>query len=185
MDIDYSKVDKCIKAILKYKKSGEVLDIGVGNGRNALFLSSKGFKVIGIDSDKEMVRKFKQNADKLGLKVIGKQADIEKYNIGKKFEIIISTNVLHFLDKRDIKRVIGNIKQHTKKDGINALIVFTEENPDKNYPYLFKKGELKKYYSDWDIKGYKELITPLETHQGKMKPHRHGIAILLAIKNKN
>ena len=38
------KPHKCVENILKYKKHGKVLDIGVVHGRDALFLSEKGFE---------------------------------------------------------------------------------------------------------------------------------------------
>lgn len=45
-------------------RGGSVLDIGVGEGRNAFFLAEKGFEVTGIDISKEAIVKFLDLAQK-------------------------------------------------------------------------------------------------------------------------
>ena len=42
-----------IKEALKYVSEGDALDLGVGNGRNTIFLLSKNFNVTGVDMSKE------------------------------------------------------------------------------------------------------------------------------------
>ena len=54
--------NKYVVQIPKIIKSGKVLDIGVGEGRNALFLAKQGFEVLGIDILKEAVNKFLKSA---------------------------------------------------------------------------------------------------------------------------
>lgn len=53
-----------VKGILDYISSGEALVLGVGEGRNALFLAKNGFKVVGVDKSREGIKKF--------LKLVGK-----------------------------------------------------------------------------------------------------------------
>ena len=67
------------------------------------------------------------------------------------------------------------MQKSIKNNGFNVIILFTEENSFKGFPYLFKKNELKNLYEnqDWDILKYREFITPLE---------KYGIAILIARK---
>jgi 2-polyprenyl-3-methyl-5-hydroxy-6-metoxy-1,4-benzoquinol methylase len=43
------KPDEIIEKIIKSKKKGDLLHIGAGEGRNALLLAKKGFKVTCID----------------------------------------------------------------------------------------------------------------------------------------
>src|SRR3989344_3305357 len=164
---------KSVKSILKYKNSGDVLDMGVGEGRNSIFLAKQGFNVTGVDISKEAIEKFKRIADGENLKVEGIREDIRNFKFNKKYDVIISATTLHFLDEKSIKKIIEKMKAHTKLNGINLITVFTEENPHKNFSHLFKKGELKSYYPDWKIIGYKEIITPVE---------KHGLALIFAIR---
>lgn len=175
------KPSKIIIEILKYKDRGNVLDLGCGEGRNAIFLAKRGFNVVGIDISKEGIKKFLYLAKKYEIKVIGKVGDISRLKFRRKFDVIISTSTLHFLQKKEAYNLIKKIKEHTSENGLNAISVFTENNPYKNFPYLFKRSELYEMYKDWNVLFYKELMTSLEQHNGGEK-HRHSIAIIIARK---
>lgn len=56
---------------------GTALDIGMGNGRNAIYLARKGWKVTGIDVSKEAVRQAQTEAAKLGTSVDAQAARFE------------------------------------------------------------------------------------------------------------
>lgn len=165
-----------VEKLLNFKQEGKILDLGCGNGRNSIFLSEKGFEVTSIDISKENIETIKSVSKNIKAIV----ADISTYKIEEDYDVIISTAVLHFLNQSVSKSIINQMKEHTKKEGINIISVFTEDNPSKRFPNLFKSGELKSFYRDWNIIRYKEFITPIECHGEK--PHRHAIAILVAKK---
>ena len=50
-------------------KSGRLLLLGLGGGREAIFLAKSGFQVTGIDFIPEMVESALQNADRFGVKI--------------------------------------------------------------------------------------------------------------------
>ena len=172
--------------LLKYKRSGSVLDLGVGEGRNALFLAKKGFDVTGVDISRAGVKKFLRLAKKDGLKVRGIVEDISTYRFDKKYDIILSIMTLNFLSKKDIASLIERMKEYTKKNGLNLIRVFTVEDPGykvlNKKLYYFKKGELKELYRDWEILLYREFLTKPERHGEEDKWHRHAVAVLLARK---
>jgi len=171
--------NKIVGNILDYKKSGTVLDLGVGWGRNALFLAMAGFKVTGLDKDDNQINAFRQKALDLGVAIIAEKADLRNFNITESYDVIVSTSVLHFITNP--KKIIHEMKQHTKTNGLNVISVFTKENPDKNFTYLFEQNELKGYYDDWDTLIYNEYLSDLEQHDN-LKPHRHFIAEIIAQK---
>lgn len=185
-DIGYFslKPDKEIFKILKYKKTGFVIDLGVGEGRNALFLAKKGFNVTGVDISKTGVTHFLESAKKIGIEIKAIIKDITKFKFNRNYDIIISSSTLHFLKKVEINEIIKNIKKHTNIGGINFIKVFTVKNPSKKFPYLFKKGELKNFYKDWKILKYEEFITDFEKHGKNGKLHKHAIAYIIARKIK-
>lgn len=47
-------------------KPGAALDVGMGNGRNAVYLARKGWKVTGIDASREAVKQARAEAARLG-----------------------------------------------------------------------------------------------------------------------
>jgi tellurite methyltransferase len=163
--------------IPRMMKHGEVLDVGVGEGKNALFLSKKGFKVTGIDISDVAVKKFKKFAKKQKLVIKGIVEDIIDFKFSKNYEVIICTAVLHLINRPLM--VINKIKKHTKKGGINLITIFTEKDIGfKEYPSLqFLKGvKLKELYGDWKILKYKNYIK-IDAHG---KTHKHNMAVLIA-----
>ena len=150
------KIAPAIELITNYKSSGEVIDLGAGNGDNSIFLAKKGFKVTAVDADKPKIADLKAKANKLKLPISTKRADLPKLKLLKKYDIVVCTMVLHFLGKSKILKVVKNIKGHTKRDGLNVISVHTDKNAKRSRPHLFSKDELKSYYSDWRVLYYWE-----------------------------
>ena len=173
---------KLTTKIINYKKTGEVLDIGCGEGGDAIFLAKKGFKVTAIDISETGIKNLLQKAQKEKVKIDAKVKDIVKFEFNKKYDVILCLNILQFLNKKQVYNLIKKMKKNTKKDGLNVIIAFNEKNPFKGFPFLFKKGELKDSYKDWKILVYKEFITPLEKHGKDGKLHRHGISSIITKK---
>ena len=175
------KPNKYVTQIPKIIKPGKVLDIGVGEGRNALFLVKQRFEVTGVDILKEAVDKFLKFARDKKLDVSGVISDIVNFDFKQNYDVIISVATLHLISKDKVIDIIKKIKEHTKPNGINLLTVFTkkdvgfEECPNL---YFFDKNELKELYKDWQILEYKNYIKK-ETHG---KPHKHHICVLIAKK---
>ena len=173
--------NKYVTQIPKIIKSGKVLDIGVGEGRNALFLAKKGFEVTGIDISKEAVDKFLKFAKKENLDVKGIVSDIVDFDFNQNYDVIICVATLHLVSKDKVIETIKKIKNYTKNNGINLITVFTKKDIEyKEYPdlYFFDENELKELYKDWQILEYGNY-TKNETHG---KPHKHHIYVLIAKK---
>lgn len=178
-----TKHDDCVEKILDYKKSGIVLDLGVGEGRNALFLAEKGFQVIGVDKSEEAIKRFTEEIKLRKLeKTTAVLSDIVTFEFKIDYDVIISNLTLHFIKEHEIKNLIQKMKEHTKKEGINVITIFTEDNPVKDkFVHLFKKKELYSYYADWKILDYKEYKTGMERH-GEGPLHYHWAAEIIAEK---
>jgi 2-polyprenyl-3-methyl-5-hydroxy-6-metoxy-1,4-benzoquinol methylase len=56
---------------------GMALDLGMGQGRNALYLATKGWKVTGVDISDEGVRLAREAATKQKLAVDAIEADLD------------------------------------------------------------------------------------------------------------
>jgi tellurite methyltransferase len=60
---------------------GSVLDMGMGEGRNAVFLAQKGYKVTGVDLSSVAVKKSYLLAQEFGVKIKGVVASLKDYKI--------------------------------------------------------------------------------------------------------
>lgn len=184
--IDYSKlsiISKIVREILKYKKSGSVLDIGAGNGRNSFYLAKHGFIVTALDIDRQDLRSIRKIAKEKGLKIKTKQTNINTLVPKQQYDVVIATMTLHFLKKSQVPSVIHLIQSITKLGGINAISVQTKKNGKDADMYLFGHNELKKYYNSWRILYYKERLGAPFINPSLKKPIRKYRAEIVAQKN--
>ena len=172
--------EELIEEILKNKKSGKVLDLGCGEGGTSLFLAEKGFEVTCIDISKTAIKNIKIEAKKRNMKIIAIVADLEKFEFKEDYDILIGMGIFHFIPEKESLKLINNIMNHTKKDGLNIFEAFLQGDPSQEEDsegYYFKQDELKELYSNWDILEYEEY-----EDYDKEEEQTNKIAFLIAKK---
>ena len=80
---------------------GSVLDLGCGQGRDALMFARAGHRVVGVDVSSVGVEQMIATARSQDLDVLGVVEDIRTYRPGTSFDIVIHDRVLHMLDAED------------------------------------------------------------------------------------
>ena len=121
-----AKLDIELKRYLNLVPGKEVLDLGIGQGRNSIPLAELGFNVTGVDYSTKCLEICKNTCNKLNLV----QSDIRTFDIEKdKYDMILSGYVLHFLHKNDSYKIVENIKNNIKDHGIVYISVFSLEDP--------------------------------------------------------
>lgn len=184
-------VKKFASELIKNKLHKEpVLEIGCGNGRDSLFLCSKGFDVVGIDVCAQAVvlaRKNKRVINKQAVsgRIVFKNACAEKLPFANQsFGSIYSIGVLHCADlelgMKEIARVL--------KPGGIAMIhvwqktVFLKTGTEEE---LCSSARIVQALNNTPLvlKSIRENITmrKIDTDEGKKDPHMH-YAIIFTIK---
>ena len=103
------KFDPELRRYINLVPGKEVLDLGIGQGRNSIPLADLGFNVTGVDFSTKYLEFCKKTCDKLNLI----HSDIRAFNIEKdKYNLIHSRFVLHFFHKQDSYEIIKNIKEN-------------------------------------------------------------------------
>lgn len=169
-------------------KPYRVLDIGCGEGKDAVFLAKNGYLVTAFDIAETGLEKAKELARKNHVQVDFCKANVNDYVINEDFDIIYSSGVLHYipLDKR--KNFFEGLKKHTNLNGLNVLNVFvskpfiglapdSEEVERQVEPWY--SGELTNYYHDWLFHTNEEII--FDCNSGGI-PHKHCMDIVIAEK---
>ncbi len=175
------KPSKLCVELIQYKTSGSVLDLGTGDGRNALYLAHHGFDVTAVDIDPARIQRLRKHAKELGVDVQTIVSDITQVELSDCYDVILAIATLHFLPGDVARSTIHKMKNHTQSGGFNVVLVFTENNPSKNFPYLFPTSELRDFYLDWEIAHYSEHITDWERHDHQ-DWHQHAVADVIARK---
>lgn len=87
-------------------KKDTICEIGCGEGRDALFLASKGYKITGVDVSEEAIDKCNELSMKKELEISWIVDDIiyPKYIKDRKFKFIYSIGTLHMLVNEDHRK---------------------------------------------------------------------------------
>lgn len=186
------KFDGELKKYLNFIDGKEVLDLGIGQGRNSIPLHNLGFNVTGVDYSTKCLDICRENCPELNLV----QSDVRTFEIAKnKYDLILSRCVLHFLHKNDGYKIMNSMKESVKQNGLVYLHVFSIEDPkfkihsnSQNFEFLdnnmfhnkvndtyisfFTKEEILNIFSDLKtIHISQEYFLDL----GHQEPHYHGV----------
>ena len=99
-----------------YPDRNVVLDLGCGQGRDALFLGRIGYRVIGVDISDIGIQQLNKAAQKERLRVKGLVADIYSFGITDEYDMVLLDSIFHFYkndiekEKKLLKRIIEEIK---------------------------------------------------------------------------
>lgn len=103
----------------KYKvsKKDKILDLGCGEGRDAIYLLKNGYNVLALDYSKEAIDMCKKLSDNKYNSNF-KQFDIMEDRLDEKFKYIYSIAVLHmFVLKEHRDKFLSFVRTHLEKDG--------------------------------------------------------------------
>ena len=176
-----------VRDAIKYKRSGKVLDLGAGQGRNSLFFARTGFRVTAVDSSPVAIGKITKQARRENLFINARVEDVRIFDFDSFFDVILMTFVLHHLLRSEGVLLIEKIKDKTSHLGLNVIAAFTKngdffkgnQSADKFY---LEEGELKKIYGDWRIIKWSEKRTRALQKTSEKKAMFNITSFLLAQK---
>jgi len=125
-----------------------ILDLGCGQGRDAIPLARMGYKVTGIDQSSVGIEQMISSAKAEGLNVTGIVADINEFDKYQDFNIVLLDSMLHF-EKNDKKTEIILINKILKKIKKNGLICFCIQ--DTNDKVKILKNTINSSDSEFEI----------------------------------
>lgn len=101
-----------------------VLDIGAGQGRDALFIAREGHAVTAVDLSPSGMNQLQEDADSEKLNIKTHVADICEFVPPHNFDIILVDRTLHMLDAQDRTSVLKSLLSYTKS---NAFLLIADE----------------------------------------------------------
>lgn len=167
-----------------YKETWNILDIGCGDGKNSLYLSSRGFSNIeAFDLSENAIAKLHRIAKANKLSVNAWVQDLCQFCFTKPYDLIFSFGTLHFVEKANWKSLLKKAKENTNIGGIHIIQIFTNALPASPDIAPFAIGladdnEIRTLYSDWDVLQFKSY-TFEDEHPGVPK-HFHASNKIIA-----
>lgn len=178
------------QAYLQGQGAQDVLDVGSGTGRNALYLSLLGHKVHAIDIKEPLLRQMNHIAHQEKLDDL--TATIHDLNKPlslpeASFDFVVSTVCLQFLNPARIPALLQELQASTRAQGIHFLVYPIQSEHfslPQSFTYLSEPDELLHLYQDsgWSILEYKESIGQLHRLDEMGRPIQGLFALLLAQK---
>lgn len=177
-----------IMKLLPPIKPYRVLDMGCGEGKDAVFFAKCGYAVTAFDISEQGIEKAKRLAEHNKVEVRLFRADLFDYRPDTEYDIIFSSGVLHFVPGQQRKDLCDSLKEHMADNGINAMNVFVEKpfitrapdsTRDESKRHPWRSGELFGYYHDWLFHVCREEV--FDCNSGG-KPHKHCMDTLIAQK---
>ncbi|SDF92434.1 tellurite methyltransferase [Fontibacillus panacisegetis] len=157
----------------------KLLDIGCGEGKDAVFFARNGYDVTAFDVSDAGIEKTKRLADQMGVHVNVFKADILDYRLDAYYDIVFSSGVLHYIKPDFRNEIFENYKQYTNVNGMHFLNVFVNKPfiapPPEKEPNAYKwySGELLSHYHDWFIQDSSEVVFDCNSSG---IPHQHAMA---------
>jgi rhodanese-related sulfurtransferase len=135
---------------------GLALDLAMGEGRNAIYLATRGFDVDGVDVDPDTVARARARARRLQAPIRAVVGNVEDgtYIVPlEAYDVIVVFNYLH-------RPLFNDVRDGLKPGGVVVYQTYTTEQARYGRPtdpaHLLEPGELRRVFVDWEILRYRE-----------------------------
>jgi len=132
------------------EKSLRVLDVGCGQGRDALFIARIGHSVVGIDLSPNGIRDMTTAANKENLHIEGIVADIGTFTPSGEFDVVLIDRTLHMLPEKDRLDVLGRLIVTVPKGG--WVLIADERSNMKGFKDVFASSS-ENWETELDTRG--------------------------------
>lgn len=114
----------------RFPASGRALDIGAGEGRNALFLASRGLDVLAVDQSEVGMKKAQRLAQERGLKLRTRAVDLRDFDAERGEFDVISSIFVH-LPAELRAAVHGRVGGWLKPGGVYVLEAYAPDQIER------------------------------------------------------
>ncbi|PJG53679.1 class I SAM-dependent methyltransferase [Bradyrhizobium sp. CB1717] len=165
-----------------------VVELGCGEGRNALYLAHFDHQVIATDISEAAISKLNRLAGDLGVNITSGVVRVEDFRPPAYLDVLIAHSVLHFTERSVWKPLVTAFIDRTRPGGFHCF-TNTLDQPDhpiskeslvSGHKKSFSRGELEAIYAeaDWEILRSDHYIK-WDSHPG-IPIHSHCIEKVVA-----
>jgi tellurite methyltransferase len=177
--------EKIVEIMQDDKANKRLLDIGSGEGRDAIYFAECGFQVDALEISAPGIEKIRQYSQSSGYEVNVLHTDMIGYELTASYDVIYSHGALQFLPLAQRQNHFDKYKRRTNIGGLNAHLIFVEKPFIKVAPdwekdeFFYRSGDLARYYHDWEILRCEEQI--IDCNSAGI-PHQHAVNSIIARK---
>ena len=133
--------------------NGPVLDLGMGQGRHALFFAKLGREVDGVDTSK-LSKGISEIVENEGLDFIYHRLDLRDFEIPRrKYALIIASKIMQIFRWGEIETLAAQIQDGLKPKGVLYIYTFSVEDLQHvtRWDKIEKVEENTYYHAEWDL----------------------------------
>jgi SAM-dependent methyltransferase len=164
--------------VLASRPQGRALDIGAGEGADAIRLALLGYEVDAVELSAVAAAKIGRFAEQAGVKVNVTVADAHHYQPDGLYDVVVCNGVLHYIKDKDV--VISRMHEATCHGGINVVSLWSHYTPVPECHEFVpvhsdaEDGVVTSRYKMWPKEFiYFERDKPEAAHSD-LPPHRHS-----------
>ena len=137
--------------IPKYISTGSILDLGAGEGHDAVYLAKLGYRVTAVDISETVLERITKLARQSNCELTTQQASIEEYQPRCTYDGMISYGALQFLGPKGDERIRA-LQAATSASGLHSFYVFANRGDfsdlAKHKFWFPSESELRSLYID-------------------------------------
>lgn len=133
------------------QSKARVLDVGCGQGRDALFIARLGHSVVGVDISPNGIHDLNAAATKDDLAIEGVVADVSDYTPEGKFDVVLVDRTLHMLPKPARLSVLQRLLDHVNEGG--WVLIADEKSNMRDFVTVFANSKFE-WTTQLDKQGY-------------------------------
>lgn len=156
-------------------KSLTALDLGCGEGLNAVGLAKLGAEVTAVDRQVAMIERTRKLANKEKAIIITEVNKIQDFQSDTKYDIVLFTHVLHFIPSENRERIVQKVVDLIKTGGVLIFADLEDDFPVPAECLSLLETSLK------DIKTDRFSVKD-KPHLGADYPHQHKAFYLIGVK---
>jgi len=172
--------------LLRGRPRGRALDLGAGEGSDAIRLALLGYEVDAVEVSPIAAKKIDGFAQDAGVEVRVWTADIQEFNPDGLYDVIICNGVLHYVP--DKTAVITRMQRATCEGGINVISLWSTHTAVPACHEIVpvycddESGVVTRSYQQWETGFIYFDRDKAETAHSDLPPHRHSHLKLIATK---
>lgn len=184
----YSLLTQMMLRTLLGRPPGRALDLGAGEGTDAIRLALMGYDVEALEISDVAVGKIARFAAEAGADVKVLKADLRSYDFSGEYDVIVCNGVLHYVEHEHKERILHRMQQATKADGINVVSLWSDYTPvpdchDKVPAFCDSEdGIVTRQYKNWFTNLLYFERNKAEASHEELLPHHHSHIKLIATK---
>jgi len=156
------------------------VDIGAGEGRDAVFFAENGLDVLAVDVAPNGLEKALRLASESGVELRIQEGDVNTLELGGPFNLVYSIGAVQYLSPENREGRFGHFKERTAPGGLHALhalfafVDLPDLPPAPDHmedEHLYAPEELPGYYAGWEALHSRAFV--FDDDSGGV-PHQHA-----------